>query len=59
MKKCIPKMPDVFRCEIRFREHQNANKASFYKGVKRLDAHTVEFETEDYFEVLRTFFFLF
>ena len=56
--KCIPELPKNFKCEICFKEHQLAYRASFYKGVKLKDSHTVEFETDDFFEVLRTYFFL-
>lgn len=56
--ECAFPLPKHFQCEICFRDHVLAHRASFYQGVKRLDAHTVAFETDDFYEVLRTYFFL-
>jgi len=56
--KCLLTLPQHFECEICFKDHLLAHKASFYKGVKRVDAHTVAFEADDFYEVLRTYFFI-
>jgi D-amino peptidase len=50
---CKIQLPQQFRIEIRFREHQKAYRASFYPGVTQTGPHTVSFETGDYFELLR------
>ena len=52
------KLPENFNVEIRYREHFDAYKASFYPGAKQLDSHTVSFDTKDYFEVLRFILFV-
>ena len=38
-------------------EYQDAEKFSYYPGAKRLDAKTVRFEADDYYEVKRFFMF--
>lgn len=50
---CQIQLPAHFRVEIGYRDHQKAFRASFYPGVTQLDPHTVAFETDDYFELLR------
>lgn len=57
-EKCLLTLPSHFKCEICFRNHVLAHRASFYKGVKLLDPHTVGFEADDFYEVLRTYFFI-
>jgi len=52
------KLPPVFKVKIEFRHHVSAYKASFYPGVTRLANKTIQFETKDYFEVLRTLMFI-
>lgn len=56
--QCRLELPPHFRCELCYRDHVLAHRASFYKGVKLLDPHTVAWETDDFFEVLRTYFFI-
>jgi D-amino peptidase len=55
---CKLKLPKKFCFEIRFSEHYLAYKASFYQGVVLKDSHTILFETDDYFEWLRMYFFI-
>lgn len=56
--KCLLTLPQHFQCEICFRNHVLAHRASFYKGVKLVDPHTVAYEADDFYEVLRTYFFI-
>jgi len=51
------KLPDSFRLDVRFRDHAKAYQSGFYRGVKRLDAHTLRYEAEDWYEVLRMMHF--
>jgi len=51
-------LPESFHVEIAFREHYLAYRGSFYPGAKQTSAKTVEFETNDYTEVLRFLFFV-
>ncbi len=54
--KLIP--PDHFHVEIRYKEHYNAYKASYYPGAARIDTHTIGFDTQNWFEVLRMLLFI-
>lgn len=58
LNNCAFKLPEHFQCEIRFKDFVSAHRASFYKGVEQVDAHTIRFETGDFYEVLRTYFFI-
>ncbi|MGL5346577.1 MAG: M55 family metallopeptidase [Peptostreptococcaceae bacterium] len=51
-------LPNKFKVEIKFRQHYRAYKASFYPGVELLNSQTIQFETNDYYEFLRMFFFI-
>jgi len=55
---CLLDLPEYFNCELCFRDLSLAHKASFYKGAVKKDAQTVLFETADFYEVLRFFFFV-
>nr|AGS54207.1 putative amino acid amidase [uncultured bacterium contig00107] len=55
--KVSMELPDIFESEVCFRSHINAVKASFYPGANIIDAYTVGYSTEDYFEFLRFFMF--
>ena len=51
--KCLLDLPDKFDMTICFREHQKAYSRSFYPGAVAMDAKTVKFESDDYYEVMR------
>lgn len=53
LDKAKIKLPDSFAVEICYKDHALANSKSYYPGMKKLDSHTLLFETDDYFEVLR------
>ena len=50
-------LPDTFRLDVRFSQHAKAYSAGFYPGVKRLDSHTLRYEADDWYEVLRMMHF--
>ena len=50
-------MPPHFTSEVYFRLHTNARQASFFPGARLARPHVVQFEADDYFEVLRFFMF--
>lgn len=56
--KLVLPLPDTFDVEICFKEHIAAYKGSFYPGVTRTGTHTVNFKADDWFEVLRTLFYI-
>ena len=55
--KCRVPMPGHFSVEMRYKNHADADHASFFPGVSQTGTHTVQFEADDYFEVLRFFTF--
>ena len=46
-------MPDALRLACRYRAQRDAYSSSFYPGAWLADDVTVEFETKDWFEILR------
>jgi D-aminopeptidase len=42
---------------MRYQRHADAYHAGFFPGVSQTGTHTVQFEADDYFEVLRFFTF--
>lgn len=58
IEKCKIDLPDEFEVEIRYRQHKDAYRASYYPDVTQVDGNTVQFKTKDYMEVLRMFNYL-
>ncbi|WP_250675246.1 M55 family metallopeptidase [Paraclostridium ghonii] len=58
LSRHIIKLPKLFFIEIKFKNHYDAYKASFYPGCKLLNTQTISFETNDYYEFLRMFLFI-
>lgn len=57
-EQCMFPMPKHFTVEINFKEHYLARNGSWYPGCKQLDARTVQFEADNYEDVLRFFYFV-
>lgn len=57
-KSALVKLPEHFNVEIKFKEHTMKTKKSYYPGMKNVDALTLQFETDDFFEVLRMIAFV-
>jgi D-amino peptidase len=55
--RCRVRLPDRFAVEVRYRDHARAYRASFFPGAVLTEPHTVRFEADGYFEVLRFFLF--
>jgi len=55
--RCRVPMPAHFVAEVRYRTHPAARQASFYPGARLVAPFTVQFEADDYFDVLRFFMF--
>lgn len=58
LSKCKIELPQTFKVEISYVNHQRAYKASFYPGMKQISPNTVVFETDDYFQVLCAILFV-
>jgi len=57
--RCLLPLPEHFHVEITYhRNHADAYRAAFYPGVKADGPHSVVFDTDDYFEVLRMMMFV-
>ena len=54
---CLLKLPEHFCVDIEYKEYQDAEKFSYYPGAERINAKTVRFEADDYYEVKRFFLF--
>lgn len=50
-ENCKIELPEEFKLEIRYKEHMNAHRASFYPGARKVDAHTVEYVAKDVLEM--------
>ncbi|MCF8067107.1 MAG: M55 family metallopeptidase [Desulfobacterales bacterium] len=51
-------LPPNFTVEIRYKDHYNAYRNAFYPGAKLTAPYVVEFEADNYFEVLRFLLFV-
>lgn len=58
IKDCKVESPKELKLEIRFTEHQDANKARYYPGVKGIDDHTVEYIAKDIQELMTVRMFI-
>jgi len=58
LSACQLSLPDHFTVKVQYKEHVEAYKSGFYPGAQLLDPYTVQFECQDYFDVLRFFLFV-
>jgi D-amino peptidase len=59
LSQCHVRMPNRFAVELRYKNHADAHHISFFPGASLKEPHTIQFEADDYFEVLRFFSFAF
>jgi len=52
--KALVKLPNRFEVEIEYKSHIHAHKAAWFPGVVRKNDIAVTFQSDSYFEVLRT-----
>ena len=57
-KKSLAKLPDEFELEVCYKKPEDAEKYSYFPGVEKINDNTIQFKTNDYFELLRTFSFI-
>jgi D-amino peptidase len=53
ISKCKLTLPSSFEMEILYKDSRKAYRNSFYPGSELLDASTILFQCQDYFDVLR------
>lgn len=58
ISKNLIQLPDKFVDEIRFKDHLNAYKMSFYPGMKVVDSHTIMLETKNFMDVITAHMFV-
>jgi D-amino peptidase len=58
LASCKIHMPDTFALTLRFNNHAKAYRKSFYPGARLLDAETVAFESDNFFEIARMIGFM-
>lgn len=56
--KNLLKLPAKFEDEIRFKEHINAYKMSFYPGMEAMDSHTIKMETNNFMDIVTAHMFV-
>jgi D-amino peptidase len=59
LSQCRVTLPGHFAVELRHKNHADAYRVSFFPGASLKEPHTLQFEADDYFEVLRFFSFAF
>lgn len=53
VSRCLVSLPERFELEVRYRRHGDAYRAGFFPGACQTGPHSVQLETDDYFDVLR------
>lgn len=54
LANALVKLPDHFEAELFYKEHIGAEIASWYPGVTRAGDNTITFQSDSYFEILRS-----
>ncbi|NNF97990.1 MAG: hypothetical protein HKM93_01305 [Desulfobacteraceae bacterium] len=57
-KNFVPEIPEFFTLTIHYNDFQEAYKASFYPGAELISPKAVQYENEDYPEILRMMHFV-
>jgi len=58
LKSSLGRLPEEFELEVCYRKPEEAERFSYYPGVKKISDNTLTFKSQNYFEVLRTFNFI-
>jgi D-amino peptidase len=58
LSDCLLTLPEKFQVEILYKDNRLAYKTSFYPGARLEGTHTIKFECDDYFDVLRLLTFM-
>lgn len=57
-EECMYPMPKHFHVEINFKEHFKALNGSYYPGTVQTDARVIEYDADDYMDVLKFLHFV-
>jgi len=58
LSACLLTLADSFVVEVTYREPTSAYSAGFYPAAKQVGPHTIRFETDAYFEIMRLLTFV-
>lgn len=58
VSRCHIQMPERFSVEIKYKDHAMAYRSSFFPGASLKEPHAIQFESDDYFEVMRLLLFV-
>lgn len=58
ISQCKISLPEHFSLEIRYRSFADAYENSFYPGAKQIDTFSIQYECDDYFDILRILSFV-
>ena len=53
LSDCVLALPEHFEMVVEYGDWNTAHKYSYYPGAVYVDAKTVRFETDDYYELMR------
>jgi D-amino peptidase len=53
LSDCMLALPERFEMVVEYGDWNTAHKYSYYPGAVSVDAKTVRFETDDYYELMR------
>ena len=53
LSDCLLSLPSYFELTVEYKDWNTAHSYSFYPGAVSVDAKTVKFESDDYYEVMR------
>ena len=54
LTNAVVKLPESFEVEICYKEHTRAEDVSWFPGITRKNDNTISFQSDDFFEILRT-----
>ncbi len=58
LNKCKLPLPKQFTITVEYRHHMKAYRSSFFPGVKLIEPSTIQYESNDFFEIMRLIEFL-
>ena len=58
VSRCDIQLPQQFSVEIMYKDHMTAHRSAFFPGASLKEPYSIQFETDDYFEVLRLLLFV-
>jgi D-amino peptidase len=56
--KCKLDLPGHFTITVEYRQHMKAYRSSFYPGVRLIEPSTIQYESDDFFDIMRLVEFL-